>query len=153
MHRCCRNDFASYANSILSLNGAQPQRWTAFWDDMGSAEVIALDMVTDDHSLHRILAAITRPPKLAPTRTWCMHCKSSLGSIARSLHCRHCGSHICSACSRCTLTPDYFLKSFDIYEPSSVCLVCEKILVARKEENSSSTQPISSVEDEDEMLI
>lgn len=117
---------------------------------MGCAEVLALDMVTDEHSLYRILAAMTRPQKLAPIRSWCMQCKSLLDPIGSALHCHHCGSHICCACSRCTLAPDYFPKSFGIYEPSPVCLVCEKILVARKEENSSSTQPISSLVDEDD---
>jgi hypothetical protein len=120
---------------------------------MGTSDVLALDMVQDDHSLHRILAAITGPPKCAPARTWCMHCRSPLGSFARALHCRHCGRHICSACSRCTLTPDLFPKSFEIYEASWVCIVCEKILVARKEDNSSSTNPISSLDDDDERFL
>lgn len=131
----------------------QPKRWMAFWDEMGTAEVLALDMVTDDHALHRILAAIATPLKMAPTRPWCMSCKTALGSFARALHCRHCSRHVCSACTRCTLPPDYFPKSFDLYEPSWVCTVCEKILIARKEENSSSTHPISSLGDEDDRYL
>ena len=122
----------------------QPKRWVATWDDMGSSEVLPLDMVQDENTLYRILAAINHPPKWAPARTWCMHCKTSLGSFARGMNCRHCGRHICGACSRCTLAPDYFPKNFEIYEASWVCLLCEKILVARKEDNSSGTQPISS---------
>eukprot|EP00934_Nitzschia_sp_Nitz4_P005268 Nitzschia sp. Nitz4//scaffold121_size67750//19128//26880//NITZ4_006065-RA/size67750-augustus-gene-0.121-mRNA-1//1//CDS//3329534342//5258//frame0 len=57
----------------LHLLWRKPKRWTAFWDSMGTSEVLALDMVTDDNALHRILAAITKPPKLAPPRSWCMH--------------------------------------------------------------------------------
>jgi hypothetical protein len=33
-----------------------------------------------------------------------------------------------------------------------VCFVCEKILVARKEDNSTGTQPMSSIGDEEERL-
>jgi hypothetical protein len=31
-----------------------------------------------------------------------------------------------------------------------VCIVCDKILMARKEDDSNGTQPISSVEDDEE---
>lgn len=142
-----------FSNVVSIVN--QPQGWTTFWEDMGSQEVLALDMVIDDHSLHRILAAITRQPKPAPNRARCMHCKVSLTHKTRALHCQHCGRHVCSACSRCTLAPDYFPKSFAIYHHAWVCLVCEKILVARKEDNSSSTHPISvsSVGDDDERFM
>lgn len=129
---------------------SQPKRWVSFWDDMGSSEVLPLDMVQDENTLYRILAAITHPPKWAPTRTWCMSCRTPLGSFARAIHCRHCGRHVCGACTRCTLAPEFFPKTFDIYEASWVCVVCEKILVARKEDNSTETQPMSSVGDEEE---
>ena len=112
-----------------------------------------MDMVLDEHALHRILSAITKPTKWAPFRPWCMQCNALLGAIARAIHCRHCGRHVCGACVRCRLSPEYFPKAFEMYEPSWVCLVCEKILVARKEENSSSTHPISSLGDDDERYI
>jgi hypothetical protein len=54
---------------------------------------------------------------------------------------------------RTTLAPEFFPKTFEIYEPSWVCCVCEKILIARKEDNSTGTQPISSVGDEDEQRL
>jgi hypothetical protein len=122
---------------------------------MGTTDVLALDMVSDEHSIHRILAAITRPPKWAPTRPWCMQCKSILGSYSRAMHCGHCGRHLCGGCIQRTLPPDYFPKSFEMYEPAWVCHVCEKILVSRKEDflsnSSGSTHPVSSIADEDEM--
>lgn len=136
---------------LFVTHNSQPKRWLAFWDDMGTSDVLPLDMVQDDHNLHRILAAITRPPKRAPPRPFCMHCRSSIGSHA--MHCRHCGRHTCSACCRCTLTPDYFPKSFEIFEASWVCIVCENILVARREDSSSSTNPMSSLDDEEDRFI
>jgi hypothetical protein len=121
---------------------------------MGDPNVLPLDMVTDDHSLHRIVDAITKQPRLAPSRSWCMQCKVGLGSNAKTLHCGHCGRYTCTFCCRSTLTPNYFPKSFVIYGPTAVCLICEKVLVARKEDNSSSTVPLSaSYGDEDDKLM
>lgn len=108
-------------------------------------------MVADEHSTHRILAAISTPVKWAPThlRPWCMSCKTLLGTFAKSIHCRHCGRHICGACARRKLAPDFFPKAFEIYEASWVCLVCESILATRKEEElTNSTHPVSSIMDE-----
>ncbi|KAI2506407.1 myosin-kinesin ATPase superfamily-like protein [Fragilaria crotonensis] len=119
--------------SELHLLWNKPKRWTSFWEEMGTTDVLALDMVSDENSLHRLLAAISRPQKWAPNRPWCMHCKTMLGSFARSLHCRHCGRLVCGACSQQSLTPDYFPKSFEIYENSWVCIVCEQILISRKD--------------------
>ena len=118
---------------------------------MGETQVLALDMVMDDRSIHRIMAAITKQPRPAPTRPWCMACKAAIGSDARAIHCGHCGRYTCRSCCHSTLTPNYFPKLFMLHGPTAVCLVCEKILVARKEENSSSTQPLSvSIGDEDD---
>ena len=128
----------------LHLLWRKPKRWISFWDDMGTSEILALDMVKDEHSLHRILAAINKPQKWAPARTWCMHCNAMLGSFARALHCRHCGRLVCGACSPRSLPAEFFPKSFEIYESSWVCVVCEKILVGRKEDNSSTTQPTTA---------
>jgi hypothetical protein len=111
----------------------QPKRWVSFWEDMGSSSVLALDMVKDEHSLYRILSAISQPQKWPPSRSWCMQCKGTIGTFARALHCRHCGRFVCGDCSPGTLTPDYFPKDFDVDENSWVCRLCEKILVSRKE--------------------
>ena len=128
----------------LNLLWRKPKRWISFWDDMNTSDILALDMVSDENNLHRILAAINRPQKMAPARSWCMHCKASLGSFARALHCRFCGRHVCGACASRAMTAEFFPKSFEIYEASWVCVVCEKVLVTRKEDNSSMTQPTTS---------
>ena len=122
----------------------------SFWEDMGSSEVLALDMVEDENDLRRILTAVSRQQKWAPTRSWCMHCKSVLGTYARALHCRHCSRLICGNCARSCMPPEDFPKSMEVKEPSWVCLVCEKILTARREETSSGTHPTSSYGDDDE---
>ncbi len=122
----------------------KPKRWNCFWKDTGEQEVLALDMLQEDHSLHRILSAINRPLKWAPTRSWCMHCKGVLGTHTRALHCRHCSRLVCGDCSTCCLPSEYFPKSFGVNEPSWVCSSCENILRGRKEDLSNETQPASS---------
>jgi len=111
---------------------------------MGSSDVLALDMVEDEHDLYRILSAITKPSKWAPTRSWCMQCKSVLGSYARAMHCRHCSRLVCGSCASSCLPTDYFPKSFGVKEPSWVCSLCEKILMARQEDTSNGTPPTAS---------
>jgi len=124
----------------LHLGWKKPNKWPAFWNDMGdSSEVLALDMVEDERNLNRILSAITKPSKWAPARSWCMQCKSRLGSFARALHCRHCSRLICSGCASSCLPTDYFPKAFDVKEPSWVCGLCEKILLTRKDDGSNGT--------------
>jgi len=126
----------------------KPKRWESFWDDMGCSEVLALDMVEHPESLRRILSAITDPQKWAPARAWCMNCKVSVGQNDRAAHCRHCSRFICGICSSSCLPPEYFPKSFGISEPAWVCVVCEKILLARKEEASNPALPSSDADDE-----
>ena len=115
---------------------------------MGTSAVLALDMISDENALHRVLAAISKPQKWAPNRSWCMQCKTTLGSFARSLHCCHCGRLVCGACSQRSLSAEYFPKSFEIFESSWVCIVCEKILVSRQKDDVS-TQPATSIVDGD----
>mmetsp|Transcript_42425 Transcript_42425/g.102663 ORF Transcript_42425/g.102663 Transcript_42425/m.102663 type:complete len:1772 (+) Transcript_42425:209-5524(+) len=131
----------------------KPPRWTSFWDDMGSLVTLPFDMVQDENTLYRLLATITHPTPLAPKRSRCMNCRAHLGPFGKTIHCGHCGRHVCGACTRTSLAPEFFPKTFDLHDPSAVCLVCEKILVARKEDNSTGTQPISSVGDEDERML
>jgi len=124
----------------LTMNGAQlhpvwkkPKRWVSFWDDKGSSNVLAMDMVKNERHLSRILSAVTAPQKWAPSRSWCMHCNTTLGTFARALHCRHCGRFVCGDCSSRALSPDFFPADFEIDKSAWVCLLCEKILVSRKE--------------------
>jgi len=133
----------------------RPTSWIPDADPIGSSSVLALDMVSEETSIHRLLAAINGPPKWAPNRPWCMQCKSREMPSDRPLHCQHCGRHICSNCTKRALSPDFFPKSFNIYEASWVCFVCEDILVSRKEEFSNSTgvtNPASSFTAEDDRL-
>lgn len=116
----------------LHLVWKKPKRWVSFWDDHGSSSVMALDMVKKDHHLSRILGAISVPQKWAPSRTWCMQCKNTLGTFARALHCGHCGRFVCGDCSPRTLSRDHFPRNFEIEQPTWVCFLCEKILLKRK---------------------
>jgi hypothetical protein len=134
----------------------QPVSWIPQGEEIGQTDILALDMVSEETSMYRLLAAISRQPQLAPSRPWCMQCKSPLRSSERVCHCRHCGRHVCGGCTSRTLTPDFFPKYFIISEASWVCIVCENILVSRKENLSNSTSitnPASSLfVDEDEFL-
>jgi hypothetical protein len=133
-----------------SLSSFQPTRWVSFWDDMGASEILALDMVEEESSLHRILSAVTRPVKWAPSRSWCMHCKNVLGTYSRALHCGNCSRLVCGNCAPSCLPAEDFPKSFEATQASWVCTVCEKILAARREDMSSGTQPLSSYEDDED---
>ena len=142
--------FATIHSRLFSFV-RQPKRWHCHWQDTGASEILALDMLSDEHSLHRILSAINRPQKRAPTRSWCMSCRGVLGTYSRALHCRHCSRLICGKCSSSCLPVEYFPKSFEVNEPSWACSVCEKILTARKEDTSMSTgtYPASSYGDDE----
>jgi hypothetical protein len=110
-------------------------------------------MVSEESSIHRLLAAINDQPQWAQSRPWCMQCRSLKGLADRSFHCHHCGRHVCGHCATRTLPPEFFPKSFSVSEVSLVCGVCEDILVGRKEDNSSSTGvtiPASSLVTEDD---
>jgi myosin-5 len=145
------------SSAELHLLWRKPKSWIPHWDEMGTTDVLALDMVSDDHAIYRILSAIKKPRKWAPSRPWCMQCKTLFGSGSRAIHCGHCGRHVCGGCTRRTLPPECFPKSFDIFEPSWVCVVCEKILMDRKEDffsnSSGSTHPISSIGDEEDQDV
>ena len=95
------------------------------------------------------MSSISQPQKWAPSRTWCMQCKVTLGTFARALHCRHCGRFVCGDCSPGTLSPDYFPPDFDVDESAWVCVLCEKILLARKENGLYSASFSSNRENED----
>mmetsp|Transcript_9080 Transcript_9080/g.13946 ORF Transcript_9080/g.13946 Transcript_9080/m.13946 type:complete len:115 (+) Transcript_9080:2702-3046(+) len=101
-------------------------------------------MVSDGTSLHRILAAINKPLKLCPTRSWCMQCKTTIGKFTRAKNCRRCGRFVCGRCLKHNLKPKFFPKSFEVYESASVCTICEGILLSG-EEDISMTQPTTSL--------
>eukprot|EP00547_Thalassionema_nitzschioides_P000456 CAMPEP_0194204396 /NCGR_PEP_ID=MMETSP0156-20130528/3925_1 /TAXON_ID=33649 /ORGANISM="Thalassionema nitzschioides, Strain L26-B" /LENGTH=1546 /DNA_ID=CAMNT_0038930393 /DNA_START=214 /DNA_END=4855 /DNA_ORIENTATION=+ len=154
---CTALHLAMYHEDIDSAvqlvnNGAEcnliwnkPVGWSTFWDDKGSNEVVTLDMVSDATSLHRILAAINKPQKLCCDRSWCMHCKATIGKFGRAKNCRRCGRFVCGTCSKNKLKPKCFPKAFEVYESAWVCIVCEGILLSREEEDTSLTQPTTSV--------
>ena len=128
----------------------KPARWTSFWYDHGSNCVLPIDMVVEDHDLHRILSALPKAPRGALARDWCMQCKQSLGSTARAVHCSHCSRLVCHSCTSSCLPPEYFPKTFEIRDATHVCVVCEQILTTRKDDNSFGTvltQPVSSYSD------
>ncbi|VEU44575.1 unnamed protein product [Pseudo-nitzschia multistriata] len=163
LHLCLYHQDIDSAIQLISHSAElhmmwnRPESWIPDGDPFGSPNVLALDMVSQETSVHRLLAAITGPPKCAPVRPWCMQCKSPQGSSERSFHCQHCGRHVCSNCTRRALQPDFFPKSFDICEASWVCIVCEDILVSRKEEfsnstSTSATNPTSSLAVDDDEL-
>jgi hypothetical protein len=119
-------------------------KWPSFWQDTGSSEVLALDMVENRRDLFRIISAITKPSAWAPPRSFCMGCKSLLGSFARAIHCHLCRRLLCRSCACTCLPSHYFPKQFGVKEPSWVCEVCEKVLVARKEDTSNATPPTAT---------
>jgi len=131
----------------------RPKSWIPNDDQIGFPSVLTLDMVLEEIAIHRLIAAITGPPKFAPMRPWCMQCKSPQNSSEKSIHCQHCGRHVCASCTRRALPPDFFPKSFDVCEASWVCLICEDILVSRKEDfsnSTSTTNPTSSLAVDDD---
>jgi len=153
LHLCLYHQDVDSAIQLISRSAElhvlwnRPKSWIPEGDQIGSSSVLALEMVSEDNTIHRLLAAINEPLKLAPIRRWCMHCKSPKGLSDRFFHCHHCGRHVCHHCARRTLTPEFFPKSFNIGKASKVCVVCEDILVARKEDLSNSsgmTNPASS---------
>ena len=137
--------------SRSSFPNPQPKRWVSFWDDNNSSSVLALDMVKHERQLVRILSAITAPQKWAPSRSWCMQCKISLGTFARALHCRHCARFVCGDCAPRTLSADFFPSPEFLEADESegwVCLPCEKILVSRKEFGCHPCSARSSLHDD-----
>ena len=128
----------------------KPKRWPAFWKEVETSGVLALDMVEDETDLRRILSAITAPHQLAPTRSCCMQCKEVLNTFSRAVHCRYCSRLTCKDCSNSCLPAENFPKNFNVSEPSWVCSVCEKILTAGKDVMSDATHPTSSYGEEED---
>ncbi|KAL9189662.1 hypothetical protein ACHAXT_009337 [Thalassiosira profunda] len=98
----------------LNMQWTMPQRWEAFWTDMGSEDVFPLDMLEDDQSLCQVLAEISTPQRPAPRRARCMHCKTKHRMFGRHHNCTHCGRSVCGKCCAGSM--------------KLVCTVCEPIL-------------------------
>jgi len=123
------------SGASLDLIWRKPKRWAAFWNDMHDDEVLPLDMVVDEHSLHRILASISSRQSPVPSRGRCMQCKSRFGTFSsRAQNCQHCGRHVCASCCYHRLGAEYFPKFCEVTQAAWVCTVCERILRSRKDD-------------------
>lgn len=114
------------------VSSFQPASWESHWEDHGSSDVLPLDMVSDEQSLYRIIAAIQSPPvgRVPTTRPWCMHCQSILnGATATVNHCGHCGRHLCTACMRGRRLSPHRYSASSSSSHSRICLTCNEVLV------------------------
>jgi len=119
----------------LNMVWKKPQKWGTFWTDMGSEDVLPLDMLEDLPSLHRLLSEISTPTIPAPHRLKCMHCKMKFGLFARRHNCTHCGRSVCGQCCIGSIHQHYF-PSLNNEERSGrmmfkVCSLCEPILLSK----------------------
>ncbi len=132
------------AAKLLVRYGAQgnmkwkkPQKWMTRWTDLGSDDVLPLDMIEDIPSLHEVLSEISTPQVPAPRRARCMHCKIKFGVFGRHHNCTHCGRSVCRNCCVGTLSRHYFptLTSGDgsSNDMFKVCSLCEPILLSKME--------------------
>ncbi|KAL7539558.1 hypothetical protein ACHAXR_009391, partial [Thalassiosira sp. AJA248-18] len=129
------------AAALLVRHGAQvnmkwkkPQKWETSWTDMGSDDVLPLDMLEDFQNLHRVLAEISTPQSPATRRLRCMHCKAKFGMFARHCNCTHCGRSVCGKCCVGPLRRSYFptLENGDCSDGMfKVCSLCEPILLSK----------------------
>ena len=112
----------------------KPQKWASFWSDMGSVDVLPLDMLEDIPSLHKVLSGISTPQTSASRRARCMHCKEKFGLLGRHHNCTHCGRSVCAKCNAGTLDKSYFpaLTNNGGNGMFKVCCLCEPILLSRK---------------------
>lgn len=123
----------------LHLPWRKPPRWKPFWIESGLRDTLALDMVSEERALYRILSAIREPQIWAPSRPSCMQCKLSFSTFVRQHHCRHCGRVICGSCSSYSQADshDFVKKSADTARVSTrICIICEVILEDRKNDES-----------------
>mmetsp|Transcript_5020 Transcript_5020/g.11043 ORF Transcript_5020/g.11043 Transcript_5020/m.11043 type:complete len:1631 (-) Transcript_5020:83-4975(-) len=129
------------AAALLVRHGAQvnmkwkkPQKWETSWTDMGTDDVLPLDMLEDVRSLHALLTEISVPQIPAFRRARCMHCKEKFGMFARHHNCTHCGRSVCGRCCTASLRRSYFptLRNEEGNDGLfKVCSLCEPILLSR----------------------
>ena len=127
---------------LLVRHGAQvnmlwkkPPKWEVTWTDIGSDDVLPLDMIEDLPDLHRILSELTSLQIPAPRRHRCMHCRTKFGYFARHQNCTHCGRSLCHRCCNVSLRQSMFPTLNDIRGDSGamkkVCSLCEPILLSK----------------------
>ncbi len=118
----------------MNVKWRKPVKWETFWDDMGSDEVLPLDMLEDVNMLLQVLKEISSPQSPAPRRSKCMHCKTKFGMFGRHLNCTHCGRSVCGRCAPGSLHPKYALKynRSEGNDPLKVCILCEVILLSNE---------------------
>mmetsp|Transcript_9043 Transcript_9043/g.16539 ORF Transcript_9043/g.16539 Transcript_9043/m.16539 type:complete len:221 (-) Transcript_9043:73-735(-) len=131
------------AAALLVRHGAQvnmkwkkPQKWELSWTDMGSDDVLPLDMVEDVQSQVTLLTEISTPQMPAPRRPRCMHCKVKFGMFARHHNCTHCGRSVCGKCCIGSLRRSYFPTLRNEAGNNGmfkVCSLCEPILLSKME--------------------
>lgn len=119
----------------INMVWKKPQKWGTFWTDMGSDDVLPLDMLEDLPSLHRLLSEIPIPIIPAPHRLRCMHCKMKFGLFARRHNCTHCGRSVCGKCCIGSIHQHYF-PTLNNEERGGkmllkVCSLCEPILLSK----------------------
>ena len=130
------------AAALLVRHGAQvnmkwkkPQKWETSWTDMGSDDVLPLDMLEDMKSLHTVLTEISTPQLPAPRRQRCMHCKVKFGMFARHHNCTNCGRSVCGKCCVGALSRMHFPTLSNNEEGKGrmfkVCSLCEPILLSK----------------------
>eukprot|EP00569_Conticribra_weissflogii_P007783 CAMPEP_0171338772 /NCGR_PEP_ID=MMETSP0878-20121228/7528_1 /TAXON_ID=67004 /ORGANISM="Thalassiosira weissflogii, Strain CCMP1336" /LENGTH=2045 /DNA_ID=CAMNT_0011840587 /DNA_START=10 /DNA_END=6147 /DNA_ORIENTATION=+ len=118
----------------MNIKWRKPVKWETFWDDMGSDEVLPLDMLEDINMLLQVLKEITSPQSPAPRRSKCMHCKTKFGMFGRHHNCTHCGRSVCGRCAPGSLHPKYTLHNNgkEGNHPLKVCIICEAILLSNE---------------------
>mmetsp|Transcript_17909 Transcript_17909/g.38715 ORF Transcript_17909/g.38715 Transcript_17909/m.38715 type:complete len:1701 (+) Transcript_17909:29-5131(+) len=127
--------------ALLVRHGAQvnmkwkkPLKWERSWTDMGSDDVLPLDMLEDIQSLHTVLTEISTPQIPAPRRLRCMHCKVKFGMFARHHNCTHCGRSVCGKCCVGSLSRSYFPTLRNEEGNGGMfkaCSLCEPILLSK----------------------
>jgi len=119
----------------VNMKWKKPQKWTMSWTDMGSDDVLPLDMLESVQGLHRVVSEISTPQITASRRARCMHCKGKFGILGRHHNCTHCGRSVCGKCNVGTLSKGYFptlaKEAGNNNTMHKVCCLCEPILLSK----------------------
>jgi len=119
----------------VNMKWKKPQKWTMSWTDMGSDDVLPLDMLENIQDLHRVVSEISTSQISASRRARCMHCKGKFGILGRHHNCTHCGRSVCGRCYVGTLSKGYFptlaKEAGNNNTMYKVCCLCEPILLSK----------------------
>ena len=148
------------AAALLVRHGAQlnskwrkPMKWEVFWTDMGSEDVLPLDMLENVSMLHAVLKEISTPQIAANHRSKCMNCKEKFRVFGRHHNCMHCGRSVCGHCTPGSLNSSFFptgRKEDDTRNGlMKVCVLCESILLSRAETGNITNNATMSVAGEE----